>query len=171
MKDLIFPKNFEWGVATSAFQIEGARAERGDSVWDDFCTKSHTIKDGSDGTVACDHYNRYREDVAIMKSLEVDCYRFSISWPRVFPEGTGAVNEKGLDFYDRLTDELLKKGITPYATLFHWDLPLSLHEKGGWQNRDCADWFYGYAQTVAVGVIAVAGVACGVTLALCKRKK
>ena len=101
----------------------------------------------------------------------MDCYRFSISWPRVFPEGTGAVNEKGLDFYDRLTDELLKKGITPYATLFHWDLPLSLHEKGGWQNRDCADWFYGYAQTVAAGVIAVEGVACGVTLALCKRKK
>ena len=148
MKDFIFPESFEWGVATSAFQIEGARAERGDSVWDDFCTKSGAIRDGSDGNIACDHYRRYREDVAIMKELNVDCYRFSLSWPRILPQGTGAVNEKGLDFYDRLTDELIAKGITPYATLFHWDLPLPLHEKGGWLNSASADWFYEYAQTI-----------------------
>ena len=136
MDDLIFPDGFEWGVATAAFQIEGGRAERGDSVWDDFCAKKGTIRDGSDGSVACDHYHRYREDVAIMKSLGVDSYRFSVSWPRVLQGGVGAVNEKGLDFYDRLTDELLGSGITPYATLFHWDLPLALHERGGWLNRE-----------------------------------
>ncbi len=98
MKDLIFPKNFEWGVATSAFQIEGARAERGDSVWDDFCTKSHTIKDGSDGTVACDHYNRYREDVAIMKSLEVDCYRFLFPGRGCFPKVRAQLTKRGWTF-------------------------------------------------------------------------
>ena len=132
MKDLIFPKNFEWGVATSAFQIEGARAERGDSVWDDFCTKSHTIKDGSDGTVACDHYNRYREDVAIMKSLEVDCYRFSISWSRVLPEGTGKINPKGIEFYNHVIDECLKYQIEPIVTMLHFDMPARLDESGSW---------------------------------------
>ena len=142
-----FPKDFVWGAATAAYQIEGAAAEdgKGPSVWDVFCKKKGAIYEGNTGDVACDHYHRYKEDVALMKALGISSYRFSISWPRVLPEGTGALNPKGLDFYNRLVDELHKNGITPMCTLFHWDYPQALYKRGGWLNRDSADWFADYA--------------------------
>jgi len=145
-----FPADFAWGVATSAYQIEGAASEdgRGPSVWDTFSKQPGATFEGQTGEVACDHYHRYREDVELMRSLAARAYRFSISWTRVLPEGRGQVNEKGLDFYARLLDELLHAGITPYATLFHWDYPRALFEKGGWLERDSADWFAEYAGLV-----------------------
>src|SRR5687768_12085075 len=120
-----FPSNFLWGVATAAYQIEGAVEEdgRGPSIWDTFCRTPGAIKTGETGDVACDHYHRYGDDVRLMRDLGVDAYRFSIAWPRIFPEGTGNVNSAGLDFYDRLVDALLAAGIEPWATLYHWDLP------------------------------------------------
>ena len=135
-----FPDDFIWGVATSAYQIEGANAEdgRGPSIWDSF----------SDSQAACDHYHRYPQDVRLMKDLGLAAYRFSVSWPRVLPEGSGRVNEAGLDFYDRLVDELLTAGIAPYATLYHWDLPQALEERGGWPERDTALRFADYARLV-----------------------
>ena len=145
-----FPADFVWGTATAAYQIEGAANidGRGESIWDVFCRKPGVVFGGNTGEVACDHYHRYREDVALMKELGVKAYRFSVSWPRVLPQGRGVVNEKGLDFYDRLLDELLKAGITPYCTLFHWDLPEAIYQKGGWLNRDIADWFADYTSVV-----------------------
>ncbi len=145
-----FPEDFIWGAASAAYQIEGAAGEdgKGLSVWDVFCRKAGAIWQGHTGDVACDHYYRYREDVALMKGLGVQAYRFSISWPRVIPDGVGTVNRQGLDFYDRLTDELLGAGITPFVTLFHWDYPQTLHEKGGWLNPDSPDWFAEYAAIV-----------------------
>lgn len=146
-----FPDDFTWGVAAAAYQIEGAA--RGDgkglSVWDTFCRQPGKVLDGHSGDVACDHYHRFREDVAMMKSLGVRAYRFSISWPRVIPAGTGAVNERGLDFYEQLVDELLAAGIQPWATLFHWDYPHALFCRGGWLNRDSAEWFADYARVIA----------------------
>ena len=138
-----FPDNFTWGVAAAAYQIEGAAAEdgKGPSVWDMLCRQPGKIADGHSGEIACDHYHRYREDVAMMRQLGVRAYRFSISWPRVMPAGTGTINERGLDFYDRLTDALLEAGIRPWATLFHWDFPYELFLRGGWLNRDSAAWF------------------------------
>lgn len=151
MVTMRFPENFSWGVAAAAYQIEGAAVEdgKGLSVWDTFCRQPGKILDGHSGDVACDHYHRYREDVAIMKSIGVRAYRLSVSWPRVMPSGTGAVNEKGLSFYDRLVDELLENGIEPWVTLFHWDYPHELFCRGGWLNRDSADWFADYAKVVA----------------------
>lgn len=145
-----FPETFTWGVATASYQIEGsaARASGGLSVWDMHCRRPGAIFDGSSGDVACDHYNRYREDVALMRDLGIQGYRFSISWPRVLPDGTGAINTAGLDFYDRLVDELLAANITPWATLFHWDLPYELYCRGGWLNRDSAAWFADYTQII-----------------------
>ncbi|MEM7378919.1 MAG: GH1 family beta-glucosidase [Pseudomonadota bacterium] len=145
---LDFPPDFVWGAATSAFQIEGATDidGRGESIWDRFCTVPGAIADGSDGRVACDHYRRYREDVDLIASLGFNAYRFSIAWPRVIPTGTGEVNAKGLDFYDRLVDALLEKGIAPYATLYHWDLPQALEDQGGWRNRDTAQSFADYTR-------------------------
>jgi beta-glucosidase len=130
-----FPEGFRWGTATSAYQVEGAAREdgRGPSIWDTFTREPGRIRDGSTGDVSVDHYNRYKEDVALMKSMGARAYRFSIAWPRVFPEGRGAANPKGLDFYDRLVDELLAAGIEPYATLYHWDLPQALQDGGGWE--------------------------------------
>lgn len=147
----LFPGNFQWGVATAAYQVEGAAAEdgRGPSVWDPFCKKPGAVFEGHSGDVACDHYHRYKEDVALMKRLGVRSYRFSISWSRVLPEGTGAANPKGFDFYNRLLDELQRAGITPMCTLFHWDFPQALYKRGGWLNRDVADWFGAYAALVA----------------------
>ena len=144
-----FPKGFVWGAATSAYQIEGAfDAEgRGESIWDRFCRTPGKVEDGATGDVACDHFHRWREDVALMKDLGLQAYRFSISWPRVLPEGRGAVNEKGLDFYSRLVDALLEAGITPFATLFHWDLPQRLQDEGGWPRRATADAFLRYVET------------------------
>jgi beta-glucosidase len=152
--DLEFPRlpaGFTWGVATAAYQIEGAVAEDGrtDSVWDTFCRQPGAVRDGQTGDVADDHYHRWPEDVALMAGLGIDAYRFSIGWPRVQPGGTGKGNEAGLDFYDRLTDSLLAHGITPMPTLFHWDLPQELEEAGGWLARDTAARFADYASLAA----------------------
>jgi beta-glucosidase len=142
---------FIWGASTSSFQIEGAaRSEgRGDSIWDTFCRQQGRIKNGDTGDIACDHYHRYPQDIALLRGLGVDAYRFSISWPRVLPGGRGGANEAGLAFYDRLIDELLAKGIEPWICLYHWDLPQALDDLGGWQNRDIAGWFADYAALVA----------------------
>ena len=146
-----FPREFIWGAATAAYQIEGAATEdgKGPSVWDVFVKKPGAVFEGHTGDVACDHYHRYKEDVALMKKLGVKSYRFSISWPRVLPEGTGTPNPKGFDFYNRLLDELLTAGISPLCTLFHWDFPQALYKRGGWLNRDVAGWFGDYAALVA----------------------
>lgn len=145
-----YPDGFVWGVSTAAYQVEGAVTEggRGRSVWDTFCEQPGTIADGSDGSVACDHYHRYPQDVALMRELGVDAYRFSIAWPRVIPDGTGPVNPAGLDFYDRLVDELRSAGIAPVPTLFHWDTPQAVEDRGGWMNRDTASWFADYCARV-----------------------
>ena len=146
-----FPPGFRWGTATSAYQVEGATQEdgRGVSIWDTYCRIPGKIADGSNADVALDHYHRYKEDVGLMKALGATSYRFSIAWPRVFPEGRGAPNPKGLDFYDRLVDELLGAGIVPFATLYHWDLPQALQDRGGWESRDTAEAFAAYAGYVA----------------------
>ena len=150
-RDLSFPKGFRWGTATSAYQVEGAAREdgRGPSIWDTFCREPGRISDGSNGDVSVDHYHRYKEDVALMKSIGAQTYRFSISWPRVFPAGRGNLNPAGLAFYDRLVDELLASNIEPWPTLFHWDLPQALQDKGGWEQRDTALAFADYAGAVA----------------------
>ncbi|MDI6858392.1 MAG: GH1 family beta-glucosidase [Dehalococcoidia bacterium] len=150
MPTVEFPRDFTWGCATSAYQIEGAWNEdgKGESIWDRFSHDPGRIKDGDTGDVACDHYHRYKEDVALMKELGLKAYRFGISWPRVFPEGKGLLNEKGLDFYRRLIDELLAAGITPLPTLYHWELPQALQDVGGWANRDVAGYFADYCATV-----------------------
>ena len=141
------PSGFIWGASTAAAQIEGAAREdgRGLSIWDDFAATPGKIKDGSNPSLADDHYHRYKEDVALMERLGLRAYRFSVSWSRVLPEGAGAPNEAGLDFYSRLIDALLSAGVEPWLCLYHWDLPSALHAKGGWPNRDCADWFEAYA--------------------------
>lgn len=147
-----FPAGFLWGTATASYQIEGAWNVDGkvESIWDRFSHTPGKIKNNDTGDIALDHYHRYREDVAVIKSLGARAYRFSIAWPRVFPEGTGAPNMKGLDFYSRLTDELLANGIQPYATLYHWDLPQALQDRwGGWESRDTAKVFADYAGHVA----------------------
>lgn len=142
-----FPEGFLWGAATSAYQIEGASTEdgAGPSIWDRFAGTPGYTAHGETGDVACDHYHRYRDDVALMSALGLRGYRFSIAWSRVIPDGVGAVNRKGLDFYSRLVDELLNRGIEPNATLYHWDLPAALDDRGGWANPDVADWFADYA--------------------------
>ncbi|MEU7872019.1 GH1 family beta-glucosidase [Dactylosporangium sp. NPDC049140] len=145
---LRFPDGFAWGASTSAYQIEGAAAEdgRGPSVWDTFSHQPGRTHGGDTGDVAADHYHRLYEDLDLMKDLGLKSYRFSISWSRVLPQGRGALNAKGLDFYHRLADGLLARGITPVATLFHWDTPQALQDRGGWEQRDCAQWFADYAQ-------------------------
>ncbi|NNJ48480.1 MAG: beta-glucosidase [Acidimicrobiia bacterium] len=147
----LFPPNFAWGVATSAFQIEGASTAdgKGESIWDRFAQQPGRILDGSTGDIACDHYHRWEEDVALMADLGVTAYRFSIAWTRVFPDGTGEVNEAGLGFYERLIDELLAAGIEPFVTLYHWDLPQALEARGGWRNRETVDAFVAYAGVVS----------------------
>lgn len=144
-----FPSGFLWGAATSAYQIEGSPLAdgAGPSNWHRFAHSPKTIAHGDTGDVADDHYRRWREDVALMAELGLTAYRFSISWSRVFPEGTGSVNARGLDFYSRLVDALLEAGIRPFATLYHWDLPAALDDRGGWTNRDVAGWFADYAET------------------------
>ena len=145
-----FPEGFLWGAATAAYQIEGAWNEdgKGESIWDRFTHRPFTVRNSDTGDVACDHYHHMPEDVALMKALGLKTYRFSISWPRVLPEGVGTVNERGLDFYDRLVDTLLAAGVVPNATLNHWDLPQAVQDRGGWPNRDSADWFADYARVV-----------------------
>jgi beta-glucosidase len=146
-----FPEDFVWGVATSAYQIEGAWNEdgKGPSIWDTFTHTPGHVRDGATGDVACDHYHRWREDVELLRWLGVRAYRFSVSWPRVQPLGHGPVNPAGLDFYDRLVDELMRAGIEPWVTLFHWDLPQVLQDQGGWPRRQTAEAFAGYAEVVA----------------------
>lgn len=150
MSLLNLPDSFEFGAATSAFQIEGAwdADGKGPSIWDTFGHTPGKVLDDIPGDVACDHYHRYPEDIEIMKWLGLDSYRFSLSWSRIMPEGVGRINQKGLDFYRRLTDSLLDAGITPNATLYHWDLPQALEDRGGWPDRDVADWFAEYASVV-----------------------
>ncbi|MFI2669752.1 GH1 family beta-glucosidase [Streptomyces albidoflavus] len=145
------PAGFTWGVATAAYQIEGAVAEdgRAPSIWDTFSHTPGKVAGGDTGDVACDHYHRWPEDLALMKRLGVDSYRLSIAWPRVHPQGDGPVNEPGLAFYDRLVDALLEAGITPNVTLYHWDLPQALQDRGGWPARETAEHFAAYASTVA----------------------
>ncbi|MFL5716154.1 MAG: GH1 family beta-glucosidase [Chloroflexota bacterium] len=146
-----FPTDFTWGFAASAYQIEGAAAEdgRGPSIWDTFSRKPGAIADGTTGDIACDHYHRYPDDVRLMAELGAKAYRFSISWPRVLPTGTGAINQPGLDFYQRLVDALLDAGVRPMVNLFHWDLPQALQDRGGFANPEVVDWFTDYSALVA----------------------
>lgn len=146
-----FPDGFVWGAATASYQVEGAAREggRGPSIWDEFSHSPGRTHDGDTGDVACDQYHRYKEDVAVMKSYGLKAYRFSVAWPRVFPEGRGAPNEEGIRYYENLVDELLSAGIEPWVTLFHWDLPLALEkELGGWRSRGTAEAFGRYAAFV-----------------------
>jgi beta-glucosidase len=149
-KFMAFPKEFVWGCAAASYQVEGAWNEdgKGPSIWDTFVHTPGHVVNNETGDVAVDHYHRYKEDVALMKQLGLDAYRFSISWARILPDGIGAINQVGLDFYDRLVDELLKNKIEPYICLFHWDLPQALQDKGGWPNRDTAYAFADYARVV-----------------------
>jgi len=151
MSRVEFPEDFLWGAATASYQIEGGWNEggKGESVWDRFSHTPGKIEDKSSGDVACDHYHRYKDDVALMRELKLGAYRFSISWPRILPEGRGKVEQRGIDFYSKLVDELLAAGIEPAPTLYHWDLPQALEDKGGWANRDIAGWFADYAGVVA----------------------
>ncbi|NGO67673.1 GH1 family beta-glucosidase [Streptomyces boncukensis] len=145
------PADFVFGAATAAYQIEGAHDEdgRGPSIWDTYCREPGRTAGGATGDIACDHYHRYREDIALLRELGVDSYRFSVAWPRVQPTGTGPADPRGLDFYDRLTDELLAAGISPAATLYHWDLPQALEDRGGWRVRETAERFAAYAAVTA----------------------
>ncbi|MEM9347208.1 MAG: GH1 family beta-glucosidase [Planctomycetota bacterium] len=147
---MAFPEQFVWGAAAASFQIEGTSEDcpRGDSVWDAFCSMPGKVYQGHDGRRACMHITRWHEDVSLMQDLGLQAYRLSISWPRLLPDGTGDVNEAGLAFYDGLIDRLLNVGIEPYVTLFHWDLPLKLHQRGGWMNPEIVDWFAEYTRLV-----------------------
>ncbi|HTZ07185.1 MAG TPA: GH1 family beta-glucosidase [Gaiellaceae bacterium] len=146
-----FPPDFVWGAATASYQIEGAVDEdgRGESVWDRFCATPGKVRNGDSGAIACDFYHRYSDDIGLMRQLGLGAFRFSIAWPRVLPNGRGAVNSAGLDFYDRLVDELLGHGIEPYATLFHWDTPQVLEDRGGWPSREIVGAFSEYVEAVA----------------------
>jgi beta-glucosidase len=145
-----FPLDFRWGAATASYQIEGAAHEggRGESVWDRFCSTPGKVRNGDSGDIACDFFHRYRDDVGLMRELGLDAFRFSIAWPRVLPAGRGPVNEAGLDFYDRLVDELLAHDLEPWATLFHWDTPQALEDEGGWPARSTAEAFVEYVEAV-----------------------
>ena len=150
MSEMRFPEDFIWGTATSSYQIEGAayRDGGGHSVWDMLGRQPGKIANGDSGEIACDHYHHYKDDIDLMAEIGLQAYRFSISWPRVLPDGAGKVNQQGLDFYSHLVDALLEKNITPWITLFHWDFPYALYCRGGWLNRDSADWFADYTQLV-----------------------
>lgn len=146
-----FAKDFMWGAATSAYQIEGSWAEdgKGPSIWDIYSQEGNRVYGNHTGDIACDHYHRFREDVKLMEEIGLKAYRFSISWPRLLPEGIGTVNEAGVRFYNELIDALLDSGIEPYITLYHWDLPYALHKRGGWMNPEIVQWFGEYAKLVA----------------------
>ncbi len=146
-----FGENFAWGTAVSAYQTEGAAAAdgKGPSIWDSFCARRGKISGGDTGSTACDFYHLWQQDVALLQQLNIKNFRFSLSWPRLLPQGSGSVNQKGIDFYNRLIDRLLEAGITPWATLYHWDLPQALEDKGGWTNRQIVDWFSDYTRLCA----------------------
>ena len=148
---IVFPKNFFWGTATAAYQIEGAWKEdgKGESIWDRFTHIPGAIKTGETGDTACDSYHRWREDVDLLRAMNLNSYRFSISWPRIQPTGSGPTNSKGIDYYSRLVDALLEARIRPFVTLFHWDLPQALEDAGGWPNRDTAARYADYVEVVA----------------------
>lgn len=150
MAEFCYPSDFRWGTATAAYQIEGAVCEdgRAESIWDRFCSIPGNVQNGDTGEFACEHYHRYKEDVAMMKQLGINSYRFSISWSRVIPDGKEGVNQKGLDFYIALVDELIAQGIEPFITLYHWDLPQSLQDEGGWANRKTIDYFLHFASVI-----------------------
>ena len=145
------PNRFLWGAATSSFQIEGAvdQGGRGPSIWDTFCRQPGAIADGTNGDIACDHYHRFEEDLDLLQWMGVDTYRFSIAWPRIQPTGRGPANPEGIAFYNRLVDGLLKRGIEPAVTLYHWDLPQALEDEGGWRARSIVDRFVAYADLVS----------------------
>jgi beta-glucosidase len=151
MTQLRFPDGFVWGSATSSYQIEGAWDEdgRGESIWDRFAHTPGKVIDGSNGDIACDHYHRWRDDIALMQRLNLQAYRFSVAWPRILPTGRGAVNQQGVDFYSRLVDGLLAAGIRPFITLYHWDLPQALQDEGGWPARSTGEAFVEYADVVS----------------------
>ncbi|MFX1380518.1 MAG: GH1 family beta-glucosidase [Promethearchaeota archaeon] len=148
MREIRFPEGFIWGAATSSYQIEGAWNEdgKGESVWDALCHTKNLIRDGDTGDIACDHYHRYKEDVQLMKEMNLRAYRFSVSWPRIFPKGKGKINLKGVEFYDNLVNELIANDIEPFITLYHWDLPLELNILGAWESREVGDTFAEYAK-------------------------
>lgn len=152
MATLLFPPDFVWGVGTASYQIEGAYREdgRGLSIWDQFAHTPGKVLYGATGDIACNHYHRWEEDVQVMRELGVSAYRFSLAWSRIFPDGNGHINTAGLDFYDRLVDALLEANIQPFVTLYHWDLPLALHEQGGWARRSIVDHFADYTCAVAI---------------------
>ena len=149
-QDFAFPEGFLWGAATAAHQIEGSPLAdgAGPSIWTRFAHTPGMTLNGDTGDVACDHYRRWKDDVRLMRDLGLKAYRFSVSWSRVLPGGIGQVNPAGLDFYSRLVDELLANDIEPLLTLYHWDLPAALDDRGGWLNRDCADWFAEYGSVL-----------------------
>lgn len=149
-KTQAFPTDFQWGAATAAFQIEGGSTAdgRGDSIWDRFCREPGRIANGDDATVATDHYHRWPQDLDLARDMNLTAYRFSVAWPRILPSAGGRVNEKGLAFYDRLVDGMLERGLAPFLTLYHWDLPQYLQDQGGWQHRDTVDHFVDFAQVV-----------------------
>ena len=151
LKRDLFGKDFKWGASTAAYQIEGSHDTdgKGSSVWDVFSERKGKILGGDHGKVACDFYNLYPEDIALVKKLHIPNLRYSVSWSRVIPGGTGPVNQKGLDFYDRLIDKSLENGIDPWLTLYHWDLPHALELRGGWTNRDIVSWFGEYVEICA----------------------
>ena len=146
-----FPENFVWGAATASYQIEGAYNEdgKGESIWDRFSRTPGKVQDGDRGGIACDSYHRYQDDIKLMKAISLNAYRFSIAWSRIFPQGKGQINQRGLDFYERVVDELLDSGIEPFVTLYHWDLPQALQEEGGWANKDTVGYFKDYAEEVS----------------------
>ena len=145
-----FPKDFLWGTATASYQIEGAfdKDGKGKSIWDTFTHTPGKIKNNENGDTAVDHYHRYKEDIGLMSDIKLNSYRFSLAWTRLIPEGTGSVNQKGIDFYSKVIDECLDKNIEPFITLYHWDLPQTLQNKGGWANRDLSDIFADYSEVV-----------------------
>ena len=147
---MAFPKDFVWGAAAASYQIEGGAYDdgKGLSVWDMMCRRPGAIFEGNTGDVSCDHYHRYEEDAALMGEIGLNAYRMSISWPRVLPEGTGAVNQKGIDFYSKLVDALLENGVDPWISLFHWDYPYALYKRGGWLNPASSDWFADYTMVI-----------------------
>ena len=147
MTKYIFPQDFLWGAATAAYQIEGAWNEdgKGESIWDRFSHTHGKVSNGDTGDITCDHYHRFQDDIGLMRHLDLKAYRFSTAWTRILPSGRGRINPPGLDFYDRLVDTLCAANIEPFLTLYHWDLPYTLHEQGGWTNRDVAYAFSDYA--------------------------
>ena len=162
MTDIVeFPKDFLWGVATSAYQIEGCTLAdgAGPNIWHRFSHSPGMTVAGATGDIACDHYNRYADDVALMAELGLDAYRFSLAWARLLPKGRGRMNPKGLGYYDRLIDLLLERHIRPFVTLYHWDLPLALEDKGGWLNDDTARWFGDYADLAVRALVECAAAA------------